>query len=197
MAFIHILSYSHSSEAIPKHYLTLNKLNMKWECSSPSSAVDSTGVRQGIFTQDKNYAYQKLMYKKCPQHVIRLAVCRSLLYVNQINTKYSVGIIFRNDCFFYLKLRFKWDLFLFLAILRISVYNNFCLWSAFKLFSRVIVQWSLGSEKKQKKEYVFPDSLTLCSASVKGHTITESWPRKQMYTHRDIYMYELNGTPKI
>lgn len=169
---------------------------MKWECSSLSSAVDSTGVKQGIFTQDKNYADQKLMYKKRLQHMIRLAMCRSLLYVNQINTKYSVGIIFQNGCFFfYLKLRFKWDLFLFLAILGISVYNNVCLWSAFKLFSSVIVEWSLGSEKKQKKEYMFPDSLTLCSVSVKGHTITEGWPWKQMYTRRDIYMYGLNGTP--
>lgn len=98
--------------------------------------------------------------------------------------------------FYYLKLRFKWDIFLFLAILGISVYNNVCLWSAFKLFSSVIVEWSLSSEKKQKKEYMFPDSLTLCSVSVKGHTITDGWPWKQMYTHRDIYMYGPNGTPQ-
>ena len=125
--------------------------------------------------------------------MIRLAMCRSLLYVKQINTKYSVGIIFRSGCFFYLKLRFKWDIFLSFAILGISVYNNVCLWSAFKLFSSVIVEWSLSSEKKQKKEYMFPDSLTLCSVPVKGYTISEGCPWKQMYKHRDIYMYGLNG----
>lgn len=99
-SFISCHTASQPSEAIPKHRLTLNKLNMKWECRSLSSVVDSTGVRQGIFTQDKNSADQKLMYKKRPQHMIRLAMCRSLLYVNQINTKYSVGIIFQNGCIF-------------------------------------------------------------------------------------------------